>query len=304
MSEGIGGSTGSSSQTTNVNIPDFLQPFLNQATGTAGNALSSLVGLGGQDLVADLTPDQQQAIGLAQGIAGGEGGFIPTAQEQTLATAQGQPISSFLDPNTLAALQGFGAPVEEFLPQASLDALTSTAQGDFLAGGQGFDAAVDAALRAARPQILSTFGGAGAGGATGGLAQTAIGTAAVDAFARQFGDERNRQLRAANTLGGFTSGERNRGLSSQGLLAGLSGDERNRQVSAVNNLANVGLLPSNIFQGTGGQLQNQAQNEISGPIDFNAMLLQAALSGLPIPALLGQSSEGDFTQFGFGHQFG
>ena len=99
--------------------------------------------------------------------------------------------------DTLRGLTGSG------LSDVGQAALTSTAAGDFLYGGDAFDAAVQAAVRQATPGLLSTFGSAGAGGATGGLAQEAIGQAAVDAFARQYAQERANQLGAAGSLNQF-----------------------------------------------------------------------------------------------------
>lgn len=124
-------------------------------------------------------------------------------------TTQTTTIPEFLKPflhgaadvsgGALTDLQGL---TERFaVPGLTTDALEGTARGDFLLGGPGFDAAVDASVRAAQPHILSTFGAAGRG--TGGLAQAAIGRAATDAFASQYGQERARQLLAAQALPGL-----------------------------------------------------------------------------------------------------
>ena len=90
----------------------------------------------------------------------------------------------------LGQIQGFTGAT---LPTAR-EGLLATARGDFLAGGPGFDAAVNAAMNAAQPRILSTFGRAGRG--TGGLAEVALGQAAADAVASQFSSERARQQAA------------------------------------------------------------------------------------------------------------
>lgn len=358
-----------SESSTQVDIPDFLRPFLNQATGTASGALSRLSSSAGRDLVADLNPDQLRAIELARARAGGSGGYIPTAQEEIMRTAQGVDVSSFLPnfdtlsgfgggvntflpPETLAALRGAtgnniptqatdalgNAITADVIPAASRSALESTASGDFLYGGEGFNAAVDAAVRAATPGIRSTFGAAGAGGATGGLAQTAIAQAGIDAFARQFANERSNQLGAASSLanfglgenaqrlgaanslgalgldnartainaggllGNFADADRSRQLSAGGLLAGLSDAERNRQLNAVGLLPDAGLLDVNLLQQIGGQLQGQDQRELDAPFNAQLRLLQAALGGLPISSLLGQSSQG--TNRGFSLAWG
>ena len=68
---------GSSKNKARVQVPDFLQPFVNQSVGAAGNALSELTGLSGTDRVANLTPQQLEALNLAEARAGGAGGFLP-----------------------------------------------------------------------------------------------------------------------------------------------------------------------------------------------------------------------------------
>jgi hypothetical protein len=94
--------------------------------------------------------------------------------------------------NLEAGTQGFQVPPE------ALEALRSTAAGDFLYGGPQMEAFTSAAQRAAMPGIYSTFGGSGRGG--GGLEKVAIGQAGIDAFANMFNQERGRQLQAAELL--------------------------------------------------------------------------------------------------------
>lgn len=464
----IFGSRSKSRQSRSVDIPDFLQPFVTQSAGTAGRALSSLERLGPENLVSEFTPEQEIALQLATGRAFGADGFIPTAQDQFLRTAQGVPISEFLPAGVTDSLSGFGRAPEDvlgadviealtrsgvlpsssvntltgaqnaglpfgsdalsidpniasFLPAVSQDTLTRlsgpqtprntdallsilnrssvpdaataalqrTAEGDFLFGGEGFDQAVDAAVRAALPQIRSVFGSAGAGGATGGLAQTAVGQAAIDAFASRFGEERGRQLSAADrlaTLGldesrlslaaqdalegqslarnaqslgaadvlgrlgldsrgqaidagsrlagidlsnrslrqgaaetlanlgllqseqgiqgagllaDFIGGERQRELSASGLLADIANTERGRSLEAARALPDVGLLDVNLLDQVGGTRQAQAEREARAPLDFNQLLLAAALGGLPIESLLGDTTSGRSRRFGF-----
>lgn len=232
---------------------------LAQAMGSAPASLPSpgparapatpFPGAAPEDLVAGLTPAQRRALELGIARAQGAGGFIPAAQQEFLRTAQGRDIASFLDPTALSALQ-------------------STAAGDFLFGGQGFREAVDAAVRAAQPHILSTFGGAGRG--TGGLAQTAIAQAASDAFAAQFGQERARQLQAASALSGLAEAERARQLQAAGLLPSMA-------FADTDALLRIGTIQ-----------QQQAQRELDAPIMALERLL--TLSGAPVPlgATMGQ----------------
>lgn len=88
------------------------------------------------------------------------------------------------------------------LPPEAMDALTSTARGDYLYGGPQQQAFIDAARRAAQPGIYSAFGAAGRGGA--GLENAALNQSSVDAFANLFNQERGRQLGAAEALPGIS----------------------------------------------------------------------------------------------------
>jgi hypothetical protein len=74
-----------------------------------------------------------------------------------------------------------------------------TANGDYLYGGQGFNAAVDAAIRRATPQVNSQFALSGQTGRTG-LADAAIAQQGLDAFASQYANERQLQEAAKNNL--------------------------------------------------------------------------------------------------------
>lgn len=251
----MGGKSGGDQEVTQrTEIPAFLQPFVKNQAQVGSDALTrlegQLSGAGANELVAGFDPLQQQAQQQMIALAGGAGGFLPTAQQQFLQTAQGVDPQSYLDPAAYGALQ-------------------STAGGDFLFGGQGFDQAVQAALRAAQPSILSTFGGSGRG--TGGLAQTAIAQQATDAFARQFGDERSRQLQASGMLGEIGNAERARQLQAAGLLPQMGG------------------LGAGILEGVGGQRQALAQRQLTAPISANEALVQAAGGGVPLGSLLGTS---------------
>jgi hypothetical protein len=183
-----------------------------------------------QPLITGAAPIASGALSNLQDLAGGN----------LVAPFTADQLSAF----DLARSFGTSAPYT-----TGLNTLQETAAGDYLFGGPGFDAAVNAAVNAATPGILSTFGAAGRG--TGGLAQTAIAQSAIDAFANQYGQERERQLAAANALPQFA------------------------------------LTPIDLLLQTGGMQQQQAQNEISAPFSAQQALLNAALSGLPITSLLG-----------------
>ncbi len=83
-----------------------------------------------------------------------------------------------------------GAPFET----AAKDQLTGTLKGDYLYGGSGFNAAMDAAKRAIIPGVESRFA---AGGRTGSGSESVAETRALgDAFAGLYGQERQNQMGA------------------------------------------------------------------------------------------------------------
>jgi hypothetical protein len=85
----------------------------------------------------------------------------------------------------------FGSPTQA----AANQQLTDTLEGDYLYGGDAFNAAFDAASRRIIPQVNSMFANSGRTGS--GLAQTAMTQALGDSFANQYGQERNNQMTAA-----------------------------------------------------------------------------------------------------------
>ena len=209
-----GGGKGGGSQTVtqSVEIPPFLRPFVENAAETADDALNRL--------------------------------------DSRLSGATASDLVSPLTPDQLQSIElarnfalGENSPLN-----TTLDTLNQTARGDFLFGGPGFNEAIDAAVDRVQPRILSTFGSAGRG--TGLLAQDAIARTVGDAFALQFGNERQRQLSAASAL------------------------------------PTVGSLPSSILGDIGGRLQGQNQRELTAPISAQESLLAAAKSGLPVQSLL------------------
>ena len=290
----VGGSaiTSKSKSKTDVTIPDFLKDFINQTTDVSGDALKGAQDASGGDQFANLTPDQLAAMQSARDVAGGAGGFIDTAQQTALDAASGGGVGNFLSPEQIASLRGGGGAtnVAGGIGDPSQDALEATARGDFLHGGDGFNAAVEAAQRQAQPGILSAFGGAGPGGSSSGLAHAAVGRQFADSFASQFGDERRNQLDAAKSLGGFgleergqdinaRSGDLDRSTAGEGLLAQLGSGERDRQLEQAGKLPGLGLLESDILNQVGAQGQAQGQGEIDAKRNSQIELLKAALSG-------------------------
>jgi hypothetical protein len=80
------------------------------------------------------------------------------------------------------------------MASASNAGLLNTIDGDYLYGGEGFNRAVDAATRQILPQVNSAFERAGM--TNSGLAKEAQTKAIADAFANQYGQERQNQMNA------------------------------------------------------------------------------------------------------------
>lgn len=349
----MGGSSGSQTTTQQAQIPQFLQPFVQQAARTGGGALSDLSDItqanAGTGLVAPFNPNQLAAQQSAIDVAGGGGGFIPTAQNVALEAAGGGILSD-LGPgviNDLQRLSGgsgvlsglastpLGGPSIDTLGQFAqtpfeLDptaqgALQQSARGDFLFGNAGFDEAVQASIRAAQPGISSTFSAAGPGALSGGLATAARQQVASDAFANLFNQERNRQLQAAQGIGGFQLAGGQQQIGAAGDLGALSlqdrasraaaeqanissqqqatttfgnllNQERQRQLTAAQQLPGLGLLEADILSGVGGQQQQQAQAEAAAPFNLQLALLEAANTQIPFGSLVGRETSQPLTR--------
>ena len=148
------------------------------------------------------------------------------------------------------AAAGAGGPM-----QSSIDQMRDVVEGKYLFGGEGFNAAVDAAYRAGMPGVLSAFGGGGR--SDGGLAKVALARAFSDPFAMQYGQERERQDRAAAAL------------------------------------PSLSMMPSSVWESIGGKARELAQYGINTPFD----LMKNYLSLIPglntaIQPFMGQFTKG------------
>lgn len=292
------GQKGKQTSSRDVTMPHWLEPFVRQATRTGSGALYDLQDLYEGDTVADLTPDQLAGLDAMRGLTDSD--FFNVAQDQFLQTAQGD--AQYMDPALRDALMGGDFDLASFIGQArdatdftqsdiARQALEGTAGGDYLYGGEAFQRAVDSAVNAATPRVASAFGGSVGGAGGSGLGRHAIGQSAIDAFAGQYGDERDRMLRAAGILdaGGradrgtfldFAGQEMSRGQRGREVLAGLDDRERDRQMAAAAALPDIGMLDANTRMQIGEYLQGQQQREIDAPIQNQLNLLMAAL-GIP-----------------------
>lgn len=132
-----------------------------------------------------LQPFLKDAAGQARQIYNSEGpdfyqgnmtvGFSPESQE-----AMG--------------MQANRARMGSDVTRASQSDLTNTLRGNYLYGNPGFNAAVKAATDYTLPQVQSKF--AGSGRSRGGLAQEAVGRTISNAFASQYGQERENMMKA------------------------------------------------------------------------------------------------------------
>lgn len=184
------------------------QPYLKQIFNEAAR-------LYGGDQYANGLQRQSSFASMFGGGAGGGGGgglgggAFGKAMQQ--ATGQfGQKVGAAADAVNPTAGSGaapssvipFSAETEQALQQQAQMAqnsptaglLDATLRGDYLYGGAGFNRAYDAAANRIMPQINSSFARAGRSGS--GLAQTAMAGALGDAFAGQYGQERNNQMQA------------------------------------------------------------------------------------------------------------
>ena len=346
----MSGGKGSSDSDSKVRIPRFLKPFVQQSTGVASDALTALEGLigSGEDLVAGFTPLQElaQLLGISRASETGElfgeardivSGlteerdvldFLPDVSRNVLtslaAGGEDTDLTDILGVDTLTQILDSGGAVSPDV----LSNLEATARGDFLFGGQGFDEAVSAAVRAAAPQIISTFKGQGGVGAgSGALSQAAVGESAVDAFASQFSTERGRQLEAnqlladigleetglrsdiANSLAtlGVDVDQFNRGAQNTAaeILAGFGIDEQASQDDlnkfAADFFKELGTDFSDVelLRSLGLEQQELEQLKLTQPIDAFLTLINAALGGVPVSDLLGRKTETDDKFLGF-----
>ena len=322
----MGGSSrpSTTTQTQQVQIPDFLKPYLTAQADigrtTLQNLQGQLQGAGAGDLVSGFTPAQLQGQQMALDYARDPSGNLAFSQDRLQDIAKGAAVDRY-SPQVAGALgAGMNAGVDTSMLQnfaqnavtldpAARNALTQSAAGGYMYGNPAFDEAVQASIRAARPNILSGFAAQGGAGAVkSGLAQIGMQQAASDAFSRLYGDERERQLRASGQLGDFSLGARRlqqdsatqqvqSQLQGQQLrnqaaanFGGLLSDERGRQLSAAGQLPGIGLLGADILQQIGLQQQQQNQSELMAPINAQQMLLAAAAGSPSFNSLYGQSS--------------
>lgn len=262
----------SAENTVQTAIPEFLKPFLAQSVDASQGAMTSLTQLLARDnaLTSPFNNLQNQSQQMVLDVAQGEGGFIPQAQSVLSEIADGSDI-----------FDTFNQGSDLLTNSSGRSALQQTADGDFLFGNPGFDAAVQAAIAQAMPHIGSNIALQGGAGALSGSAKdTALVEAATNAFAREFGNERNRQIGAANSLVGADQFAGN-------TLANIANADRTRQFAAASQLPQVGLLGSELIGSVGDARQAQEERTKLGQANAMQQLLSSAFGNVNPNALFG-----------------
>ena len=127
--------------------------------------------------------------------------------------------------------------------QPGVDMLENTARGDYLYGGEGFNAAQQAAANRIIPQVTSAFNSSGRMGGIAG--QSELTGRLGDSFAGLYNNERQRQMSAAPMV--------------QNMLTGQTGDERLAMQNEINNA-----------RGLTGLGQMQDADALAQANDYNA----------------------------------
>ena len=231
--------SGGTTQTTQKSEPWPEQKAALQNLYAQSNQLQPQQYYPGQT-VAELNPLQttalsrQYALGGNNQVTKGATGYLGNA-------LSGQQLAA----NPFAGGQYVGEGMQYLEP---------TARGDYLTGGEGFNRAYDAAAGRITPGVRSQFEKSGRLGS--GLARGEETRQLGDAFAGLYGDERNRQLTAAQAYQQGISNQRNQQLQAYGAERGLQ-NQALSMAPAVNQMQYGDI--SNQFQaGLAHQLAQQA----------------------------------------------
>lgn len=289
--------------------PAYLQPFLNESVNYSRGALGALGDTLSRPnaLISPFNPNQLESQAAAANIARGAGGYLDQANNVLSEVADGSDIEQLFNRGQNLMENGAGRQqlgqfqTQNAGNQIGINALQGTAAGDNLYGGAGFNAAIDASMRRAMPQIASTFSRAGSGGLKSGLAQTAIEQAHADAFAGQYGQERSNQLNASNSLNSLALGNRGFQQDAASRLLGadqqagntqlqLANADRGRQVNAAQLLPQFGLMGSDILGSVGQQQQNQDTAQRQAGVDQYQKLMEYSFGNFNPTSLMGSSS--------------
>lgn len=280
---------------------NYLQNAFNQPQfdlGNAGYGSDQMIGgIGqGQDVLSQFSGGAGNiGLGDAYGYASGAPSYAQNALQDSMSSrsfgeavgAQGQPASGALGASndfvnqTLGQNTGLGDYMSQFgAGGQAAGQLGGTAQGDFLGSNPYLDQMFDTASSRAgeafneqtMPGIAAMFG---SGGRTGSGMQAQVAENATENFGRDlqgmaadiyapsYEAERDRQIQAANSLGGMN-------LEGQGMGANTWGGEQQRRLGAAglggdlysrmsqDDLGRLGL-GQNLYMGERGLQQGGAQ---------------------------------------------
>lgn len=114
----------------------------------------------------------------------------------------------------------------------SEDQMNATLRGDYLYGGKGFDAAYQAAENKILPGIESRYAQGGRYGS--GLSRQAEASGLADAFAGQYGQERQNQMGAMTFAPQLAQTKANLGYQDLAALAGVGQQREGLQQAGIN----------------------------------------------------------------------
>ena len=302
-------SSNSHTVTSQVLPPAYLQPLLNESVNYGRGALGALGNTLNQPnaLISPFNDVQLESMDQAAAFARNPSGDLAQSQNVLREISDGSDIQALFGRGQNLMENGAGRQqLGQFANtqagnQVGINALQGTAAGDNLYGGAGFNAAIDASMRRAMPQIASTFSRSGSGGFKSGLAQTAIEQAHADAFAGQYGQERSNQLNAANSLNSMALANRGMQTDAAGRLLGadmqaghtqlqMADSDRSRQMQAAQQLPQYGLMGSDILGSIGLQQQNQDTAQRQAGVDQYQKLMEYSFGQFNPASLMGQAS--------------
>lgn len=262
--------------TTQTNDPwAGQQPYLTQIFNEASRLY------GGSNYANNMSGwgNLRQGISTGNFSSGGglSGGFGLSGAQPALAAQTPVPGSTGGTASSLSAAPGaapssvipFSPETEQALSQQTQMAQTSpvsnsldaTIRGDYLYGGPGFDAAYQASADRIIPQVNSQFGTAGRSGS--GLAQGEMTRQLGNAFAGQYGQERNNQMQALQMSPSVRYSDMDRLSQVGGMREGL---QYEYAMEPWNRLGQYNSLVQGNYGGTTTTTQPTYRNRTAGAL--------------------------------------
>lgn len=247
----FGGSKGK--HTTQQQLPIELQRGLNGASLAARHQFNNrgkyLPGpFPGNQYVPETWREQQLERSGGRLAGQMERGLLGPMMEAGSAPISGFGSAAGVNTSIPRSLQGLAAGnFGRFIPRSGMESLQDVSSGEYLHGGEGFDAAMQAAENRIMPAVQSRFGQAGRSGS--GLAAQAMTEGLGNAFADLYGQERGRQDAASGALNDFTMGLGNLQIGAAGLGQNAVGQRLNALMAKDSNTLHAEALR----QGAAGQ---------------------------------------------------